>query len=66
MWLLDGLWRHLGIDKIVARMLGARHRDVDVERVLFALVAKRALQPSSKLAAAEWMCHDVPSSPRRP
>ena len=29
------------------------------ERVLFALVANRALAPSSKLAAAEWMSRDV-------
>ena len=27
--------------------------------MLFALVANRALAPSSKLAAAAWMCHDV-------
>ena len=29
------------------------------ERALFALVANRALAPSSKLAAAEWVNHDV-------
>ncbi len=29
------------------------------ERVLFALVANRALAPSSKLAAADWINHDV-------
>ena len=29
-------------------------RDAAVERVLFALVANRALDPSSKLAAAHW------------
>ena len=58
-WLLDGLWRQLGIDKIVTGLAGVRRRDVDVERVLFALVANRALKPSSKLAAAEWVCHDV-------
>jgi len=58
-WLLDGLWRQLGIDKILAGLVGARHREVDVERVLFALVANRALKPCSKLAAAEWVCGDV-------
>src|SRR3954454_2240303 len=31
-WLLDGLWRRLGIDTILHGMLGARHREVDVER----------------------------------
>jgi hypothetical protein len=59
-WLLDGLWRQLGIDTIVTKLLGTRHRDVDVERVLFALVANRALAPSSKLAAADWVGNDVP------
>ena len=58
-WLLDGLWRRLGIDTILGSMVGAARREVDVERVLFALVANRALKPSSKLAAADWVCHDV-------
>ncbi|MFP5487161.1 MAG: IS1634 family transposase, partial [Acidimicrobiia bacterium] len=31
----------------------------DVERVLFALVANRAIDPASKLAAAEWASNDV-------
>ena len=30
-----------------------------MERVLFALVANRALAPSSKLAATSWVAHDV-------
>ncbi|MFE7530053.1 IS1634 family transposase [Kitasatospora sp. NPDC057542] len=37
-----------------------RRRDMSVtERVLFSLVAKRALAPSSKLAAADWVTYDV-------
>ncbi len=35
-------------------MLGGTRRDAVTERVLFALVASRALDPSSKLAAAHW------------
>jgi hypothetical protein len=58
-WLLDGLWRQLGIDTIVTGLLGSKRRAVDVERVLFALVANRALAPASKLAAAEWVAADV-------
>jgi hypothetical protein len=58
-WLLDGVWRQLGIDKAVTALVGGRRRDVDVERVVFALVANRALRPSSKLAASEWVTHDV-------
>lgn len=62
-FLLDGLWRQLGIDKLI---LGAdqkargRRRDLTAtERILFGLVANRALAPASKLAAADWMNHDV-------
>lgn len=59
MWLLDGLWRTLGVDRALAGVLGARRFGTDVERVLFALVANRALEPCSKLAAAEWASADV-------
>jgi len=58
-WLLDGLWRALGVDRALAGVLGARRFATDVERVLFALVANRALDPGSKLAAAEWASPDV-------
>src|SRR3954447_8927827 len=58
-WLLDGLWRRLGIDTILQPLLGCVRREVDAERVLFALVANRALKPSSKLAASEWVNADV-------
>ena len=58
-WLLDGLWRALEVDRAIGRVLGERRFTTDVERVLFALVANRALDPSSKLAASEWVCEDV-------
>lgn len=58
-WLLDGLWRQLGVDVALAKVLGGRRFTTDVERVLFALVANRAIDPASKLAAAEWATHDV-------
>jgi hypothetical protein len=57
--LLDGLWRQLGVDTALRRVLGARRFTTDVERVLFALVANRAIDPTSKLAAAEWATYDV-------
>ena len=61
--LLDGLWRQLGIDTLITsagQKARGRKRDLAAtERILFGLVANRALAPSSKLAAAEWMNHDV-------
>jgi hypothetical protein len=64
---LDALWRRLGIDTVLrgldagtSRPRRGRPRDTEVtERVLFGLVANRALAPSSKLAAADWINHDV-------
>jgi hypothetical protein len=56
---LDGLWRRLGLDTLMAKLLVGRRLDPRVERVLFALVANRALDASSKLAAAGWVCRDV-------
>jgi hypothetical protein len=57
--LLDGLWRALGVDAALRRVLGPRRFTTDVERVLFGLVANRAVDPASKLAAAEWVTCDV-------
>src|SRR6266540_3361109 len=54
-YVLDGLWHRLGIDKVMVKLLSGRRLDPRVERVLFGLVANRALQPSSKLAAAAWI-----------
>ena len=56
---LDGMWQRLGIDKVMGGLLKGRRRDPRVERVLFALVANRALDASSKLAAAGWVSDDV-------
>jgi transposase len=58
-WLLDGLWKALDVDTALRKVLGGRRFTVDVERVLFALVANRAIDPTSKLAAAEWASRDV-------
>jgi transposase len=58
-WALDALWSRLGIGREMRRLLKGRKRDDTAERVLFALVANRALAPSSKLAAARWASEDV-------
>jgi hypothetical protein len=57
-WLLDGMWRQLGIDKIMKSLLKGRRLDPAAERVLFMLVANRALAPAdhkSKLASLTWL-----------
>jgi hypothetical protein len=54
-WLLDGLWRQLAIAGAFADVLGSRRFRTDIERVIFALVANRAIAPASKLAAADWV-----------
>jgi len=58
-WLLDALWRRLGIGEALAGVLGARRFATDVERVLFAMVSNRALDPCSKRACSEWAREDV-------
>jgi hypothetical protein len=58
-WLLDGLWQQLGIAQALRGVLDRRRFTTAVERVLFALVAGRAVAPASKLATAEWVCEDV-------
>jgi IS4 transposase len=56
---LDALWERLGIGPAMRGLLKGRRLDPSAERVLFALVANRALAPSSKLAAARWASEDV-------
>lgn len=54
-YVLDGLWARLGIDKTLATLVKGRKLDARAERVLFALVANRAIDPGSKLAATTWV-----------
>jgi Transposase DDE domain len=57
---LDGLWRRLGIPAAIERALAGRRVQAErTERILFGLTAGRALKPSSKLAATDWITHDV-------
>ncbi|NUR59513.1 MAG: IS1634 family transposase [Catenulispora sp.] len=59
-YVLDALWRRLGIGSQIRELLAGRKLDAArVERVLFALVANRALAASSKLAAVDWICNDA-------
>ncbi|MGH3950417.1 MAG: IS1634 family transposase, partial [Pseudonocardiaceae bacterium] len=56
---LGGLWHRIGIDTVMKKLLKGGRLDPAAERVLFALVANRALAPSSKLAATRWIEHDT-------
>ena len=59
-FVLDCLWHRLGIDTAIrAGLAGKRFDATRVERILFGLTANRALKPSSKLAATDWIAHDV-------
>lgn len=59
-WTLDRVWERLGIGAAIRRVAEGRRLDGEaVERVLFALVAQRALEPGSKLAATDWVAHRV-------
>jgi transposase len=65
-WVLDQLWARLGIGREIRKLARkpahapGRKLDVDLlERILFALVAGRALAPSSKLEATRWIREEV-------
>ena len=59
-YVLEQLWRRLGIAEIIREVLGKRKFDFDVERALFAMIANRALAPASKLHCWDsWLVDDV-------
>jgi len=53
-WVLDKLWKELEMDKILEGVFSSKNK-TDLERLIFAMVANRALDPSSKLAMEEWI-----------
>src|SRR5512143_56202 len=59
-WVLDRLWERLGIGAAVRRVAATRKLDGGfAERVIFAMVAQRALEPGSKLACTKWVAERV-------
>ena len=55
-WVLGRLWERLEIGQAICRVAAGRRLDGPAaERVIFALVAQRALEPASKLAATRWV-----------
>lgn len=54
-FVLDQMWERLGIADALRSSAKGRRIDGDaVERICFALVAQRCLEPASKLAAVRW------------
>ncbi len=59
-YVLDQIWRQLGIDKVLARCAKETGTQQPFERALFAMVANRALEPYSKLYCWEqWLREEV-------
>jgi hypothetical protein len=54
-WALDRLWQELAVDRTLQGLLRGRRLDSRAERVIFAMVANRALEPLSKLACSKWV-----------
>lgn len=59
-YLLEALWKRLGLAEIIKKRVRARKFDFDVERAVFAMVANRAVAPCSKLYCYDqWLREDV-------
>ncbi len=59
-WVLDQVWTRLGIGAAIRRVAAGRKVDGDfAERVIYAMVAQRALEPGSKLACTRWVAERV-------
>lgn len=58
-YLLKALWDRLNISKMLSKALIARSFTAPIENALFAMVANRALAPSSKLAIEDWATNEV-------
>jgi transposase len=58
-WALEGLWKQLGMAKLISQLFRGKERHANLERLLFAMVANRALSPSSKLAMEDWVKDDA-------
>ena len=57
--LLKALWQRLNIDACLQKALDQRSFTAPVADALFAMVANRALAPSSKLAIEQWAAEEV-------
>lgn len=58
-YLLKALWQRLGLDDCLKKALDQRSFTAPMADALFAMVANRALAPSSKLAIEQWAADEV-------
>ena len=58
-YLLKSLWNKLGINERLQKSLNHRSYTAPIADALFAMVANRALAPSSKLAIEQWAAEEV-------
>jgi len=58
-YLLKALWDRLRIDQCLQKAMDQRSFSAPIAEALFAMVANRALAPSSKLAIEQWAADEV-------
>jgi hypothetical protein len=58
-WILQGMWERLGIGSAITDVLKNRSYQTPIERMIFAMVANRALAPSSKLHIEHWVAEEA-------
>jgi transposase len=58
-YVLDAVWRRLELDSTLHALLAHRSFEVEVERLLFAMVSSRALARRSKLGLERWVGRKV-------
>jgi hypothetical protein len=59
-YVLEALWKRLGIGEVITKQASSRKFEYSVERAVFAMVANRACAPASKLYCFEqWLREDV-------
>jgi len=58
-FVLDNYWKRLALGEVLKELVADRNFQIAVERLLFALVSNRALDPRSKLAIESWVGRKV-------
>ena len=59
-WVLEQLWRELGVEQLLLKQLPRRRKAAERVSAIFAMVANRALAPSSKLQCWEqWLTEEA-------